>query len=239
MTNYDDVSAKLEAEEALLRVSTAGDAALDKKHGAATRHPFDGLDSESLASFNLRRIRTELGISQQQIADRISAARPGGAKMSQTQIAKIERGERPWRVNELMMIAEALGVGWDEFFGVRPGQDYTHLDVEAARLRYEQAKALEDEAREAWREAARRQYEAEEEFIRLAAKSGYKHPQVAWTLEQRWMYQDYIKRAEAESVVGIDFEAVRTRAAEARAWAEQEWERIVAEEKEANEDESG
>ncbi|MFJ4617385.1 helix-turn-helix domain-containing protein [Streptomyces sp. NPDC088812] len=227
MTNYDDVSAKVAADEAMLRISMAGEAELEHRHGPS-EHPLDGLDSESLASFNLKRIRTELGVSQQQIADRISAARPGGARMSQTQIAKIERGERPWRVNELMMVAEALGVQWDEFFAVTPGQDYARLAVEAARLRYEQAKSLEEEAREAWREAARREYEAEEEFVRRAARSGYRHPHALFALQMRWMHQDYVKRA--EEFVGIDTERIRTRATEADAFAEREWQRIVEEE---------
>ncbi|MFD3352773.1 helix-turn-helix domain-containing protein [Streptomyces fradiae] len=228
MTNYDDVSAKIEADEARLRVTMSGDAELDHKHGRAD-HPLEGLDSESLASFNLRRIRKELGFSQQQIADRIAAARPGGAKMSQTQIAKIERGERPWRVNEMMMIAEALGVEWHDFFAVTPGTDYTRLDVEAARLRYQHAKALEDDAREAWREAARKLYEAEEDFVRLAARADYKHPEAVMALHMRWMHQDYVKNA--LDWRDIDLAAVGERAREAAEFAAREWERIRSEER--------
>ena len=122
MTDYDEVSARLATDEAVLDMMARGDAEMDHRYGHST-HPLDELDSESLASFNLRRIRKELGLSQQQIADRIAADRPGGAKLSQTQIAKIERGERPWRVNEMAMIANALGIHWDEFFTVRPGED--------------------------------------------------------------------------------------------------------------------
>lgn len=233
MTNYDDLSAKVDAEEATLRVAMAGDAELDSKHGHA-EHPFHGLDAESIASFNLKRIRTALGLSQQQIADRITAARPSGAKMSQTQIAKIERGERPWRVNEMMMIADVLGVHWDEFFHIVPGEDYTRLDIEAARLRYEQAKALADEAREAWREAASKMYEVEEEFVRLAARSGYQHPHVLFALQMRWMHQDYVK--DAEKFEGIDMEKNQGRWKEATAFAQQEWERLVTEERESGGD---
>lgn len=233
MTNYDDASGTLDAEEAMLRVAVSGDAELQHKHGPMD-DALEGLDSESLASYNLRRIRKELGVSQQQIADRIAAARPGGAKLSQTQIAKIERGERPWRLNELSMIAAALGVGWEEFFSIRPGEDYARLDIEAARLRYEQAKALSEEARQAWRDAARREYEAEEEFLRLAARSGYKHPDAVFALQMRWLHQDYVK--DVEERTGVDVDQVGRRAQEAAEFAEREWERLVTEERQAGGD---
>lgn len=228
MTNYDDVSAKVDADEAMLRVAVSGDAELDHKHGQF-RNPLDGLDSESLASFNLRRIRTDLGVSQQQIADRVSAHRLGGVKLSQSQIAKIERGERPWRLNELMLIAAALDVGWNEFFRVRPEDDHSRLDVEAARLRYEQAKSLEGDAREAWREAARKEYEAENEFLRLAARNGVRDAYVNFSLEMRWMHQDYVK--DVEEMRAIDWETVEQRKEEAKNFAEQEWQRLVEEER--------
>jgi len=206
----------------------SGDAELDHKHGQI-RYPLEGLDSESLASFNLRQIRKELGFSQQQIADRVNSDPRAGVKLSQTVIAKIERGERPWRVNEMSAIAAALGIHWGEFFRVRPEDDHSLLDVEAARLRYEQAGSLEEEAREAWREAARKQYEAQEEFLRLAARHGVYDWKVELALEMRRAHQGYVKKVENEEIK-IDWEGFEERKSERANFAKQEWERLVAEE---------
>ncbi|AGP56156.1 helix-turn-helix domain-containing protein [Streptomyces rapamycinicus] len=233
MTNHDDVSAKVDADEAMLSVTVTGDAELEHKHGRM-EHPLEGLDSESLASFNLRRIRKELGMSQQQIADRIAKQRPGGVKLSQTQIAKIERGERPWRLNEMTAIAGALDIMWDEFFRVRPGDDFTLLDVDAARLRYERAKSLEEDARDAWREAARARYEREEEFLRLAAKHDVQSPHVMFALEMRWMHQAYVDKAQED--LKYDTEDLETRKRKANEFAQQEWERLAREEKESGDE---
>ncbi|MFD6474419.1 helix-turn-helix domain-containing protein [Streptomyces anulatus] len=226
MTNHDDVSARLAAEEVIQELHTRGDAELDHKYGSVA-HPLDGLDSESLASFNLRRIRKELGFSQQQIADHLKEKMPEGVRLSQTQIAKIERGERPWRVNEMMAIADALAIRWDEFFRVVPGEDYRQLELEAARLRRERARTLEQDARELWRRAARDEYEADEYFLRVAAKYGIEDPYVMVALENRYYHQDYVK----DSLEGpdLDFPALEERRKEALEYAQREWAKMVAE----------
>lgn len=226
MTNHDGLSAKIAADEALLQMTTHGDAELDHKHGEE-QHPLEGLDSESLASFNLRRIRKELGFSQQQIADRIKAEMPGGVRLSQTQIAKIERGERPWRLNEMVAISDALGIRWDEFFRVTPNADYSQLDVEAARLRYERTKALEEDARDLWRQAARNQYEAEEDFVRTAAKHGIEDPHAIFALQNRWFHQEYVK--DALEGPDLDHESLDERRKEAEEFARHEWARFLVE----------
>jgi transcriptional regulator with XRE-family HTH domain len=64
-------------------------------------------DSELRIGRNLRRIRESLDLSQQDVAERLTKL---GHRFHQTQVAKIERGERAVRVNEWIAIAEALGV---------------------------------------------------------------------------------------------------------------------------------
>lgn len=226
MTNHDDVSAKVAADEALLEMTTRGDAELDHKHGTPT-DPLEGLDSESLASFNLRRIRKELGFSQQQIADHLKTEMPNGVRLSQTQIAKIERGERPWRLNEMVAISDALGIRWDEFFRVVPGADYRLLEVEAARLRYERTKVVEEDARTLWRKAARDEYEAEEYFVRVAAKYEIEDPHVLFALENRYYHQEYV--ADALEGPELDFPSLEERRQKALEFGEKEWARLVKE----------
>lgn len=64
-------------------------------------------DTELRIGRNLRRIRESLELSQQDIAERLTKL---GHRFHQTQVAKIERGERAVRVNEWIAISEALGV---------------------------------------------------------------------------------------------------------------------------------
>lgn len=224
MTNNDSESAWVAGEEAILKMTTSGDAELDNKHGEA-RDPLEDLDGESLASFNLRRIRKELGFSQQQIADHLKAEMPNGVRLSQTQIAKIERGERPWRLNEALAIADALGVHWDEFFHVVPGEDYKRLEVEAARLRYERAKALEEDARELWRRAARDRYQHEEDFLRTAAQHGVEDPHALFALENRYYHQEYVE--DALKGPDLDFLSLEARRKKAEEFAKREWARFM------------
>lgn len=91
MTNHDDVSRAVAAEEAALRVTLRGDAELDHKHGKVD-DPLDGIDSETIASFNLKRIRKALGLSQQQIADRIASERLGGGSFRRLRSRKLNAG---------------------------------------------------------------------------------------------------------------------------------------------------
>lgn len=143
--------------------------------------PLDGLDTERLASFNLKQIRTSLGISQQQIADKLAEDRAAGhhdVKLSQTQIAKIERGERPWRLNELVAIAAALGVEMYEFFNGQPASNDSNMIVRTAKLKYQRAQANEEEARERLKSAVRATYEAENALLKAAARYQIHDPEV-------------------------------------------------------------
>lgn len=224
MTDYDDPSGLVADEEKIFAMTHKADAQLDHEQGAS-EDPLQDLTPEALASFNLRRIRKALGLSQQQIADKIAADRPGGQKLSQTQIAKIERGERPWRVNEMMWIANALGVYSDEFFRVTPELDYSRLEIEAARLRYEQAKALAEEARDEWRRAAKTEYQTEEAFVQVAASHNIKTPEVIHSLSMRWFHQTWVEKMLEGPTFDEDERAIRSEAA--REYAEAQWEERV------------
>lgn len=65
------------------------------------------LDTELVIGREMRRIRERLGITQQELAERMIK---NGFRFHQTQVAKMERGERPIRVNEWIAIATALGM---------------------------------------------------------------------------------------------------------------------------------
>ena len=55
----------------------------------------------------LREVRTAAGLTQQQVADRVTAA---GCKLFRSQIGKIESGDRPATITEGIALADALGV---------------------------------------------------------------------------------------------------------------------------------
>ncbi|WP_371669996.1 helix-turn-helix domain-containing protein [Streptomyces sp. NBC_00289] len=194
-------------------------------------HPLDGLDTESLASFNLKQFRTALGVSQQQIADRLAEHRAAGhhdVRLSQTQIAKIERGERPWRLNELVAIAVALGVELGEFLKGQPATGDAGMQVMAAKLRYQNAEANEEDAREALRAAVRRTHEAANALLKVAARHEIMDQEVVNILTHRGMRQYWVEDAEKEA------EPSSSTLEERQNWAGQfmaeEWHRLVEEE---------
>jgi len=55
----------------------------------------------------LKEVRTAAGLTQQQLADRVTAA---GRKMFRSQVGKIENGDRPVTISEATALADALGV---------------------------------------------------------------------------------------------------------------------------------
>ncbi|MDX3747489.1 helix-turn-helix transcriptional regulator [Streptomyces sp. AK08-02] len=63
-------------------------------------------DPERVIGREMRRIRERMGLTQLEVAERMLK---NGFRFHQTQIAKMERGERPIRVNEWIAIATALG----------------------------------------------------------------------------------------------------------------------------------
>lgn len=71
-----------------------------------TDDPQTPRDPERVIGREMRRIRERLGLTQQEVAERMLK---NGFRFHQTQIAKMERGERPIRVNEWIAIATALG----------------------------------------------------------------------------------------------------------------------------------
>ncbi|MFE3125287.1 helix-turn-helix domain-containing protein [Streptomyces hydrogenans] len=103
----------------------------------------------------MRRRRAELGLSQAELADRVSAL---GGSMYQQTIAKIESGQRAVRLTEADVIAKALNTGVAEMLSDAIGapnsspQDM-HIDellsqLRAARRRLDGATAHLDDMRE-------------------------------------------------------------------------------------------
>ncbi|MEU3255829.1 helix-turn-helix transcriptional regulator [Streptomyces sp. NPDC006997] len=231
MTNYDGRSEGVDVTEARVAseliahsAELEADAELNRRYGPPAEHPLNEVDGESLASYNLRRIRKELNVSQQQIADRI--AEVGEIKLSQTQIAKIERGERPWRVNEMFAIAEALGVDHTELFTGQAATNDPHMLVLAARLKLKRARTLEYDAQERWRDAAYHRFECEESFVRVAAAYAIEDAEVLNVLRARWFQQRRVEAAESGLLTGGKSSDQQDEMQnEASAFAREEWER--------------
>lgn len=246
MPNYDEADEQQEVAE--FAATAKHDAAVSFEIDEA-REPTDPMkhvrrgqladarNMELLASWNLKRIRQGLGLSQQQVADKL-AEDPSRVRLSQSQLAKMERGDRPWRVNEMWDIADALGVEIWEFFGAQMGSDSGELYVLAARLQYqaswEKASRLEDDYKEAVKEGM----EAGRKLVDVAAYFGIKDETAMRVLAgqaERLEEVEFVVR-ELEGVPSFTREQLEERdrkheAKQARhaAWAEKEWQRLAQE----------
>jgi transcriptional regulator with XRE-family HTH domain len=69
---------------------------------------------KSIFAHNLRRIRTQVGLSQEELAYR--------AGLHRTYISSIERGQRNVSLENIFLIAEALGIEPGELLKL-PGKD--------------------------------------------------------------------------------------------------------------------
>ncbi|MFI0825690.1 helix-turn-helix transcriptional regulator [Streptomyces roseolus] len=231
MTDYDERSAELVAKGLeYTALDVRAEAEQDEADGP-DEHPYDYVDSESLASYNLRIIRRELGLSQQQIADRLPVVSAGKVRLAQTQIAKIERGERPWRVNEMFAIAEALGVSWNEFFRVLPGDvhDDSHLVMLGARNKYALAQAKADEAKRAWVEAASEELRAGMAMAHTAAELGIDDPTVRRFLEFRGATLVFMNEENSAAQEGWRDFNLEEREREIKERGQRAWERLLDE----------
>lgn len=206
----------------------------------------DDVDSETIASWNLRRIRQALGLSQQQVCDKL-AELPGRSRLSQSQLAKIERGERPWRVNEMFDLAEALGIEYFEFFKGQMGTDEPTMQVLAARLRYQRAADVSSKAEEAYKDALKNEFKAALKLVHTSTYLGVKdetaltflagQAEIAEEVEQSLRElgmspPELFELPQVQARLAARPEMER-RAKEARAWAENEWERLAAEARKA------
>jgi transcriptional regulator with XRE-family HTH domain len=72
-------------------------------------------DPKSVFGQNVRRIRTEAGLSQEELADR--------AELHRTYISSIERGQRNVSIENIFAIAAALGVSPTELVKLAPVED--------------------------------------------------------------------------------------------------------------------
>lgn len=70
----------------------------------------------------LRTSRNAAGVSQQQVANALKAK---GSSLAQSQVAKIERGERPVRLDEAVALAGVFGSTIDAALGLRPATSET------------------------------------------------------------------------------------------------------------------
>jgi transcriptional regulator with XRE-family HTH domain len=82
-------------------------------------------DKERQVGQQVQRVRSRLGLSQHQLAERMKPIGPQYAKWRQSTIYKIEHGEKPLRVNEMFDLAGALGV---------PPETLLAFDIDAAVL---------------------------------------------------------------------------------------------------------
>jgi transcriptional regulator with XRE-family HTH domain len=246
MPNYDAESDENEAREYAEyakhseAVSYEVDEALEPSDPIkdATRGQLgDAGDMERLASFNLRRIRQALGLSQQQVADKL-AEKSGRVRLSQSQLAKMERGERPWRVNELWDIADALGIQYMEFFSGQLREDSAALHVLAARLKWQAAWEEAAQIEADYKKAVRKALEAGRKLVHTAAYYGVKDDHAMHVLAAQASRADEVEGTVEEinsdgpmiSREELDdrhkqFEEERARN---KAWAEEEWKRLTS-----------
>jgi len=91
----------------------------------------------------LRYLREEAGLTQQQLAD---VMREAGARMHRSTIGKIEAGERVVSIGEAAQFAEVLGIDLTHLFNVGQKRLVTaQLKVRALELRAEEyARVLEE-----------------------------------------------------------------------------------------------
>jgi transcriptional regulator with XRE-family HTH domain len=75
------------------------------------------LDPEKQIGQRITQLRTELGWSQQKLADQMKALGGRYANWRQGMIDKTEKGLRPLRVNEVVDLAAVLGVPPEFLFG--------------------------------------------------------------------------------------------------------------------------
>ena len=91
-----------------------------------------GDDPERILGMRLRALREEAGLTQAQMAERMTGQ---GFPMHQTTVAKIEANQRPVRVNEAVMFAAILNLGLPGLLAD------PELDEEAADLRAQMQQA--------------------------------------------------------------------------------------------------
>lgn len=186
------------------------------------------VDPEALASFNLKRIRSALGVSQQEVADRL-AKLPLAPRLSQSQIAKIERGERPWKVNELFWIASVLNLDFNDFFQGLGADNVLDLDIADARIRLAAVQREEEMRREELVDAKRKMREAEDVYIALVAQRGDADAEALRILHFRY-YVNEAKALEMESYREmVDQDKVKGRSSDAEKWARAELQRLTEE----------
>lgn len=251
MTNYDAQSVAEDAEIAARGAAyrAAVDFEVDERMEPtdpvknATQGQLGGAgDMEKLASYNLRRIRLALGLSQQQIADKL-AEKPDRVRLSQSQIAKMERGERPWRMNEMYDLAAALGIDFFEFFSGQLKRDNADLQMLAARLNYQAAWDQAERVEEDYKAAVRTALQAGLKLVHTSVELGVEDETALHILANQAE-----RAAEVEEIVAelqtpygewparITLEESRKRGEEyeerkkrRRALAKEEWDRLVNE----------
>ncbi|UGQ14330.1 helix-turn-helix domain-containing protein [Yinghuangia sp. ASG 101] len=97
------------------------------------------VSAEALVAHNLRHLRKAMHLSQEHIADAMTER---GFKMHQTQVAKIENGSRPIRLDEAMAIADILSIPPLAFISEAVvGAGDREFDLLQARFRVDAAEA--------------------------------------------------------------------------------------------------
>lgn len=250
MSNYDsdsEVSRDVEEQAEEIERLTAVDFLVDERlsptdpyENAIHGHLSEGEnDREKVASWNLKRIRLALGLSQQQVSDKLAEA-PGRTRLSQSQLAKMERGERPWRLNEAFDLAEALGVDYFEFWRGQHFTDDRELQILAARLGWQAKIDHADRIRETWEEAYREALKAGWKLVHTAAYLGIEdeaalgllaitarhEARVARVLEE---LDDPSLTSEELAKIRADNKVRETQRKESQEWARVELARLTAE----------
>lgn len=86
----------------------------------------------------VRQLRKAAGLTQQQLADRLSQ---WGRSYHQTTVAKLEAGTRPTTLEELIPLSVALGVSQREFFEDPSPEDMAEREIREAEQRVDDVQA--------------------------------------------------------------------------------------------------
>ncbi|NYI05558.1 helix-turn-helix domain-containing protein [Allostreptomyces psammosilenae] len=128
------------------------------------------LSGEALVAHNLRIVRKAARLSQEDVAERMTRL---GHKFHQTQVAKIERGARPIRYDEVIALAKALNVPLFNFMTEAvAGEGEPEFELQEAAFRVEAAEQEWRTAHDIEQAAKARLEEAEREYRAIAERLG-------------------------------------------------------------------
>ena len=131
-------------------------------------HRYAPLEGEALVAHNMKVLRKAARLSQEDLAERMTQL---GFKFHQTQVAKIESGNRLVRFDEVVGLAKALSVPAAQFMTEAvAGPDEPDYELQEAGYRVQKAEQEWRTAHDIEQGAKTRLEEAEREYDEIAER---------------------------------------------------------------------